>query len=217
MGANEYGKYKVDALDEFIGSQYPNTKIQSFAARVGQSQYTALEGGDGASVSLTDSILDGADLVIDLSAEVEVTNFLHHQCRQRMIPLITAHATPTLQGGAVAYFDVAPGSACYHCLLKQWRSGEIPQPMGMNADESDMVQPPGCADLTFIGAGFDVQELSLNVCRVATSVISDYGRKIQGSFVDILSLSNNEGEKIAPTWITHKIESCDTCACQTTK
>src|SRR6202043_3696948 len=98
---------------------------------------------------------------------------LNDACVERGLPLINAHATPTLAGGVAARFLPGQSGGCRMCLDHAWLDGSMPQPVGANAAEDNfLIQLPGCNGPTFSGANFDLNEISLEVVRLAVDTLS---------------------------------------------
>ena len=118
---------------------------------------------------------DGADRQ---SQRIEVQNEYPELRRVRSLPLVVLFASPSVAGGAVSLF--MPGGGCPVCLEWAWEDDPvvIAAPPGM-FDEAELFQPPGCAERTFAGTSFDLQELSLQATRVVTGFFA--GAALQSS------------------------------------
>ena len=101
-------------------------------------------------------------------------------------------------------------------VLCPLRSALCPPPA--RDDESGRVQPTGCGDPTFIGAGFDLAELALTGARVVVSTLCE---GIPGGYpeaewdVGVLALRDTAGRLIAPVWSTHALRKhprCQSCS-----
>lgn len=64
-----------------------------------------------------------------------------------------------------------PESGCPVCKEIAHATGAIDRAPGMG-DAQGLIQPPGCSEATFIGASFDLQELTLEAVRMAINVLS---------------------------------------------
>lgn len=180
LGTSAWGHMKADALRNFIRYEYPRTEVQLRRHRFGQVQLPGSnELGDD---EVLEALLPQVDLVIDASASNGVTFLLDHRCRQRGLPLISLFATPSLEGGAVVRHTAAGG--CPNCLLYAWNEGRIVPPPGLQAEEG-LAQPPGCAERTFLGAGYDLQEISLQAMRLAVETLA--GQDAERGLVQTLS------------------------------
>ncbi len=76
------------------------------------------------------------------------------------------------------------------------------------------MQPRGCADPTFTGAGFDVAEVALNGVRLAVSTLAGgLGDAYPDAEWDvaIISFRDEHGRRIAPRWQTFKLRRHPRC------
>lgn len=201
LGSSAWGAEKLDALIAFIRREYPRTKIIPYPLAIGNPDD---ERGDDA--ILTD-IAANTDLVIDATASFGITNLLSSYCRASKIPLISVSASPNLAGGAVARF--VPASGCPVCLERHWHAGSIQRPHGLGNDVG-LQQPPGCAERTFTGASFDLQELSLQAVRLAFASLANGA---VGSLIQTLALADADGHSILPQWREDPIPRHPDCTC----
>jgi molybdopterin/thiamine biosynthesis adenylyltransferase len=205
LGWPAFGRTKVQALKERIEAEYPGTKVHEYAERLG----AASDEPARLQSELIEEIMTGADLVIDVTAEMGVNHFVSELCRVRNIPLIVANATLGGWGGMVARFTV--GRPCWMCLRRAFFvTQQLPLPI---ADEtgSGELQPPGCGDPTFTGAGYDLSEVSLHVVRTAASML--VGEEVVEDLA-LLSLRRPDGSRIPPMWSSHMIPQDETCQCR---
>lgn len=156
-----------------------------------------------------DAVLSQVDLVVDASASQGVLNTLADHCRERSLPLISLYASPPVHGGAVVRF--APESGCPTCLEFAHHDGRIHRAPGFG-DHTGLQQPPGCAERTFSGASFDLQELSLQAVRLAVQTLQD-PQAASGSLVQTLSLVDEHGGRIAPSWRESALGKAPACSC----
>jgi hypothetical protein len=157
--------------------------------------------------------LDGADLAIDATAESRVNWLLDDFCRERRLPLVTAHATPTLAGGAVARIAREEGAGCRLCLEHAWSNKEIPLPPGADAADDVLLQPAGCADRTFSGPSYDLTEIALEAVRLAVDTLSPTPASPTGSRAHIVGFAANGGRREPPRWSAHEIRRQPACGC----
>ncbi len=216
LGASAWGELKLDALASFIRREYPKTRIVPLAAQIGVSP--ALHDpcfDERRSVTAISRALDGIDLVIDMTAEQGINWILDEQCRKRGLPLINAHATPTLAGGVVARFLRREDDGCRMCLEYSWLDGTIPKPLGADAVDDDLIQlqPPGCNERTFTGASFDLNELSLEVVRLAVDTLSVPPSYPDQSRAHIVQFKEEDGHRMPPRWEGVHVRRHAKCRC----
>lgn len=193
LGASAWGHGKGEALRAFLAREYPATATRIHAHFVGGVSQAIGETGDD---EVLDALIDRADIVIDGSASQGVTTLLAERCRNAVIPLISLSATPTLEGGAVVRYTRDGG--CPNCLEYAWHRHDIRPPPGRGAGDEVLAQPPGCGERTFVGANYDLQELSLQAVRLTIDTLGSGAHA--GSVVHTLSFIDDAGERCPPRW-----------------
>lgn len=206
LGAAAWGHQKLDALAAFLSREYPGTKVHLYPHCLGQAGPDVDGPGDD---DVLDPVLADVDLVIDGSASHGVTTLLADRCRAAGIPLITLFATPTLEGGAVVRH--AGNGGCPNCLAHAWHNNEISPPPGQGREDG-LIQPPGCGERTFIGAGYDLQELSLQAVRLAVETLS--GEAAVDSVIQTLSFIGDDGRRCPPSWRVDPLPRHPACGCR---
>ncbi len=193
-----WGRAKAAALAEFINRQYPWCKAIPTLHRIGAFDEA---GGDE---TVLNQALEGASLVIDASATYGVATILSDFCRAKNLALISFYASPPVTGGSVAYFH--PSSGCPTCLEFAHADNLIPRAPGFGSTEG-LQQPPGCAELTFTGASFDLTELSLQAMRVIVRALAS---PPDGTVVYNLALPD---EAQPPLWSIYTLGKMEACSC----
>jgi hypothetical protein len=204
LGASAWGKPKAAALAEFMEREYPQSAPVPHEHFIGSCEAFDPAKGDHA---LLTSILGQADLVVDATASHGVTGILGDYCRAHDVPLISLFALPNLEGGIVARYGTEGG--CPTCLEKAWAAQLIEKPRGFGSEEG-LHQPPGCAERTFTGASYDLQELSLQAMRLIVETIGNADAR--GSCVFTLSLADDQG-RIPPQWAFKPLARNPECTC----
>lgn len=197
LGTSAWGRRKVDALQEFIRANYPDCSVQAFNHGVGRDV------GDDQVLA---RIMQDADVAVDATAAYGVTTLIHDYASERSLPMVSLWATPPVQGGVVAHY--VPGSGCPVCLEHHHNSGSIVPPPGLD-DEQTLAQPPGCAERTFTGGSFDLQELSLEAFRILVDAVSSPASQSQ---IRTLSLAT-EGRRSQPLWRIDALTKHPQCHC----
>lgn len=96
----------------------------------------------------------------------------------------------------MAHFLPGSTDGCALCWAWVRRSDDALDPPSSPNDE---MQPAGCADLTFIGAGHDLLEVSLETVRTVCDILQ--GEPSAKRNVAICSLLDPAtGERTAPQW-----------------
>lgn len=205
LGASAWGRHKARALADFISREYPGTSPVPLHHHIGLFSDADPAQGDA---GLFAAALEDVDLAVDAAASHGVTGILGDYCRDRGIPMITLFASPNLEGGLVARF--VPESGCPTCLEKAWKAKELERPRGFGL-EAGLQQPLGCAERTFTGASYDLQELSLQAMRMIIQTIDDPAGAAE-SFVLTLRLADDNGP-IPPQWAGKALPAKPECTC----
>lgn len=213
LGLTAAGLQKTDVIKNFIKVNYPYTEVKTEHWRIGDLRC------DGqikeilqtrSESDLIESLTAEVDLIIDATAEEGINNYLSRFAYQKDLPYISMYATPGAWGGVVMRY--LPGvTGCWSCM-KQWQTEN--DKLVPPSDENGEIQPPGCGDLTFTGAGFDLQNISLAAVRLAVSTLCN-GIEVGYSKVDwdwaVLKLVNQHGHPIPPEWIAQRLNIHPNC------
>lgn len=212
LGILAVGHPKVSVIAQGLPVQYPYTAVRPFGHRIGAVSVPG-EPPPEADGDVIERLLDGADLLVDATAELGVQYYLEGQAHERGLPQIYAWMTEGGYGGAVA--RVVPGqTGCWLCLQWHLEEGTIPTPPRAKTGQ---VQPRGCAEPTFTGTGFDALPVIAQTMRVATHTVL-HGRNPEENGVDVFVCSQipRGADAISvPTWTQHKLSShprCERCA-----
>ncbi len=194
VGWSAFGRLKVDVLKERIETDYPWTTVETESLKVGGVD---APGGVRQGDRLAE-ILGKVDLVFDATAEMGV-NHLLSALTQGRLPYVLANGTPGAWGGMVARF--LPGdAACWMCL-RHALYGDRPTIDRPPADPAGETQPPGCAEPTFTGTAFDMQEIGLESVRVIAGVLAPGDYPSAAGNISVVKLREG-GVRIAPVWST---------------
>lgn len=205
LGTSAWGRRKTESLSAFIRREYPRTEVNEHPHAIGSFDSDRPEAGDE---SVFESILPDVDLVVDSTASYGVSTFLSDLCRRRGIPLVSLYASPPVEGGVVARFS--PKSGCPTCLEFAYHAGTINRPPGFDS-ERGLQQPPGCAERTFTGASYDLQELSLQAVRLIVETL-EASEGCEESVVQSLGLVI-DGRRSPPIWRVDPLPRADECSC----
>lgn len=206
LGVSAWGKNKTNVLAEFLRREFPWTEVKEHSHLIGSIDEGNPAKGDD---TLFEDILNDVDLLVDGTASYGISTFLSDLCRSHGLPLIALYASPPVEGGIVARF--APNSGCPTCLEFAYNAGTIEPAPGFDDQERGMQQPPGCAERTFTGASFDLQELSLQAVRLIVETLENPGDS-DVSLVYTVSLISN-GERKPPTWRVDTLPRGEKCSC----
>jgi hypothetical protein len=212
LGRTAWGKDKTTALASFVAENYPWTVAISGKVRVGATCTNPDDVPRDPDHVLAPlfRMLRSADIVIDASASSEVQLALAYYCRSFRIPYIVGYATRGVAGGLVARF-LPDSNGCFVCLKEHWADKQqIPEP---REDASGVVIPVGCNSPTFTGGSFDLQEVSLEIVRIAVGLLSD-GNYDPGDWkVSVLALKDERGLRRLPYWEGYPCPPHPRCGC----
>ena len=210
VGWSAFGRPKVDVIKEIIEREYPWTISSSHLVSIGLPQPDPkLEKRQGL---IIEEILSDVDLIMDATAEMGVNHLLSGLAAERRIPYLLMNASPGAWGGMVASFNIRNNDACWMCFRHALYEAEsLPLPP---ADLASDIQAPGCGEMTFSGASFDLQEVSLEGVRVAVShLAASSGYPSTPWQYGVLSLRNKDGSRRPPTWEGLTIPKRPGCTC----
>lgn len=194
-GFRAAGVDKVIFTDTDFALQYPHTRVTPVQVPVGMAPLHERDNGEAEALA---TWLEGADLVVELTAETNVTSALCYLARRQATPAVVAWSVEGA-GGVVA--RIVPGeTGCYHCLDEHLRraGGTIPTPV---PPAREWVQPPGCAQPTFPTPNVDLVGVSEMVTRMA---LGELCRGVEGGYprlrhdVYVLFLREPDGSLVDP-------------------
>lgn len=208
LGLAAVGYPKTTLIRDVVHRDYPFTTVKTYDHRLGhvlgenevETQPTS---------EVIDELLDGADLVIDATAEFGVRHFLSTLADERGIPQVYVSATQGGWGGVVA--RVIPGqTGCWWCLQSRLTEGTIKDaPFAPGAT----IQPRGCGSRTWIGTSFDALPLVAQAARVACFTLLA-GRSKGASDVFVCDQeAASAAELAAPAWASYQLAPHRDCAC----
>jgi hypothetical protein len=214
LGFPAAGWQKTDALLRHLRQHPPFTHVAVWPHRVGQVRVPEMPPSPSDSEVLG-GILEGADLVFDATAEIGIHQILSEAAARRGIPFLYAHTTLGGWGGLVAAVRPGRTEGCWLCLQHALADGTLPLPA---SDPNGTIQPVGCADPTFTGSGFDVTTVALEAVRTASGIVCagiQWGYPDADWDVAILSLRDDQGQRIPPCWRTFPLRrhpACPACS-----
>lgn len=203
------GLHKAVATSQIAASRSPYLESRFAATSIGMARTGPLEDSDAA---LLANILHGAHLLIDATAELGLQHLLADEARDRGILYLCVTATNGGWGGMVTLIRPGTRAGCWNCLMHHMHDSTIPTPP---SSPSDLVQPPGCANPTFTGAGFDLDQIALNAVRVAVGALlagQEHGYPAPPHDVSVLTLRDPEGQPTLPVWTGYPLTRHPQCA-----
>jgi len=216
LGIAVAGLPKVEAIRAIVKQHYPYTRVHPHPRRLGGVRTDIAEPSEAAVI---DKILEHVHLVFDATAEVGVQRFLSDKAAEKGLPYIGVDATYGAWGGRIVRIMPGKTAGCYCCYRAALESKDeteaIRQPP-MNPKGE--VQPLGCGDVTFVGAGFDLVQIALTGVRMAVSTLcaGEPGAYPPTDWdVMIIEWRNPNGELIPPRFLTHPLQrhpQCPVCS-----
>ena len=227
LGLAAAGLPKVEALRDFVADHYPQTRVTARRHHVGGVRNPPSADEKVASpnhlphpvprsdLELMAELFDDASLVYDATAELGVQHLLSDLCLDAGLPYVAVAGMLGGWGGSIARIlpdrVEAGGQGCWMCFRHKLVDGSIPEPP---FDPAGEVQPVGCADPTFTGSGFDLQQVSLAGVRCVVSTLcrgNEVGYPPQEWDVLTLTLRDGEGRQLPPTYTPHRLAPHPQC------
>jgi molybdopterin/thiamine biosynthesis adenylyltransferase len=197
LGIPFAGIPKVE-LAAFIRENWPYTHVTTFQHRLGSTR----QAEDKSDLEIVDGFLANVDLIYDASAELGIQYFLSELARERAVPYVAVSSTTGAWGGRLVRIVPGRSEGCWVCLMHHLVDESVPP---APADPSGEIQPTGCADPTFTGASFDLAPVVNEGVRLAVATLcrgEEDAYPDPGWEVGILSLRDDEGRVIPPSWWT---------------
>lgn len=214
-GVHDAGLPKAHLLQQRLNTDLPYTDVEPTVHRLGLPR--GLHGPDDGTSEPDDELLgrliNGADLLIDATAELGVQQALARLSREATVPYLCLSATEGAWGGLVARITPDPDAGCYSCLMAHLDDGGAgggidPPPY----DPTGRVEPAGCGTTTFSGSSFDLMPLIAEAARMATSTLLPGPASDRLAWdVATLALRDASGGPCPPTWTTARLERHPKC------
>lgn len=209
FGLTTAGLPKAAVLAHAIGRDYPFTEIAGFSYFVGAVRDAEKPGESAQSVMR--KMTEGSSLIYDATAEVGVQHYLSDYAAHLGIPYVGVDATAGGWGGRIV--RVLPGRTagcwyCYRCAL--WDKSIAEPPMHPDGE----IQPVGCADPTFTGAGFDLLQIALTAVRTAVATLCAGTASAYPAAdwdVTTIALRDPDGKLILPNFCGYRLERHPQC------
>jgi molybdopterin/thiamine biosynthesis adenylyltransferase len=208
-GVPAAGIPKVSYLEHVLRTNYPYVRIRTFPQKIGAAPLERDQAVDDWTRLL--ELLEGTDLIVDATAEENVSRALGSTCDELRIPQIYLWSVDGY-GGVVARAR-PPRTGCYHCLSLALADGSIAPPP-FRRGERQVVQPRGCADPTFTASAVDLLPLATQAARLAFATLCEgiedgYPSSAHDAFV--LSLRSSDGSLITPHWDAYILDRHPKC------
>ncbi len=210
FGLSAAGLPKALVLADFISRNYPSTRLVPVVHCIGGVREPGSE--EPSDLEVMGKVTEGASAIYDATAEVGVQHYLSQHARALGIPYIGVVGTYGGWGGKIV--SIVPGrtEGCWMCYRYAFESGAIPEPP---SDPKGEVQPQGCGDVTFTGAGFDMAQIALAGVRTAVSILcgGENGSYPTAEW-DVMTVCfrDGDGKQIAPVFRDFKLAKHPDCS-----
>jgi molybdopterin/thiamine biosynthesis adenylyltransferase len=210
LGWQHAGQDKVVALASYIAHNYPYTKASGHKFLLGLPNFELSDANALASdYDLIRQLVARTDVLIDASASHRVSHFLSDLAVELGKPYLWLTTTHGCAGGVVGRYIPGSGQGCWHCYNLRLADGSLPLPPSA---ESEEIQPGGCSQATFIGAGIDSEEISLMASRLAVATLCCGSEGYQDFNWNIgICEAYRGGVPIAPSWYTSALDVHPEC------
>lgn len=201
LGITEVGKFKAQAVADFLYASYP----------FGKFTWTAHKLGGIDDKRILDEVLAGTHLVVDATAEWGVNSLLATMCRSMNISYVWASGTQGSRGGVVGRVVPERTDGCWKCFQYKMYENTIIPPVSDNQPD---IQPKGCFHPTFRGTGFDLDNIAVAATRLIASILcSDEPEGYPDLTWDIgvVNLWTDAEDAIAPEWKTYVLTRHPAC------
>lgn len=210
LGWRFAGYPKTLAVASQIQSDYPYTNVDPINLVIGNPAHSL----DNSDYHRLRKVCESSDLIIDASANYRVSHFLSDLAIELAKPYLWVTTTHGAAGGVIGRIDQSEEGGCWHCFQHRLGDRSIRLPEDASTEE---VQPGGCSQPTFIGAGLDSDTIALQASRLAISTLCRGEVEGYADFdwdVAIVDL-NRDGQNIAPDYATYKLlphPQCHVCS-----
>jgi hypothetical protein len=198
------GLPKTAALTQIVIDTQPYTDLAAYPLHLGRPRPFASPNTLGL---LTEEITR-ADLVIDATADLGAQQLLSDACRAAGVAYLQSEATPGVWAGLITLFS-PDAAVCWVCVQWHLYEGTLPE---LPHTSAPAVQPPGCLEPTYPGAGFDLATIAAQTVRQAVSYLTGangYGPPFAG--VITVCLRDDTGAPVLPLWQEHVLARHPAC------
>lgn len=208
VGLRAVGHTKTAVIGGTITGDYPFTSIDAREHQIGRA---ALEEEVGEpEMETLERFVEGADLLIDVTAEIGIGQLLSLSRTASTSPSSTsrrrrAHSAASSPASSP---DGRGAGSAYASTTSAARSPIPPR------EETGTVQPRGCATPTFTGANFDLLPIVAQAARMAAEILIDPDPDAAGDDVAVMAFNEDGRRLTAPRWSTFPLSrdlQCPLC------
>lgn len=198
------GHPKVQTAISAAHATQPYTELEGAGHMFGRPRLTTEAlGGEEQSAEVADlsGLVSQAHLVIDATADLSVQHYLSDVARREGAAYLRAEALPGVWSGFIA-LQRPDADVCWMCWQHHLAT-TIPR---LPARPDDGVQPPGCGEPTYTGAGFDLAAIAAQAARVAASYATgDGGYGAMPADVMTVRFCDAAGIPTLPVWESYTL------------
>lgn len=208
LGWGSAGLHKGLALRTHILNNYPYTQVHAYNLRIGFPTY--VNGHVFSDYDLVRSVCEQVDLIIDASANHRVSHFLADLAQELGKSYLWLTTTHGASGGVAGRIIPGKTDGCWHCFQHRLSEGSIRLPADTGGEE---IQPGGCSQPTFIGAGVDSDEIALLASRLAIATLSRGETNGYPDFLWDVAIADlqRDGLSIVPDWTSYELKASAAC------
>jgi molybdopterin/thiamine biosynthesis adenylyltransferase/ubiquitin-protein ligase len=208
LGWQYAGFQKACAIANHIQVEYPYTSATWQDMRIG------MVNGQFNDYNVIREACEKCDIIVDAAANHRVSHFLSDLAKELGKPYVWLTTTHGTAGGVVGRVLPEWDFGCWHCFQYSLADKSLPLPADIGADE---IQPGGCSQATFIGAGINSEEVALLAARLIIATLCSGEADGYPDFAWNVAVGDfTEGERsMAPAWRTYQLginPACKLCS-----
>jgi len=206
LGWQYTGLQKTTALVSHIAHEYPYTTVEGHNLRIGAPPIPGAN-----DYAILHRLATEVDIIVDAAASHRVSHFLADLAREIGKPYVWLTTTHGAAGGIVGRVQPSKSNGCWHCFLRDLGDGTIRLPADLGTDE---IQPGGCSQPTFIGAGIDSEAIATLAARLAVATLCSDAAVGYPDFTWDVAVADvqRDGLSIAPEWTSYNLTGRQDCS-----
>ncbi|WP_109479709.1 ThiF family adenylyltransferase [Paraburkholderia sp. C35] len=210
LGWQYAGFQKTTAVMAHIANEYPYTAASGYNLRIGGVRQGPWDRTRSEYAILRQEIQE-ADIIVDAAANHRVSHFLADLASEVGKPYVWLTTTHGAAGGIVGRVQPTRTDGCWHCFLRNLADGSIRLPVDEGTDE---IQPGGCSQPTFIGAGIDSDAIAHLAARLTVATLNSEEEHGYPDFSWDVAVGDlrRAHMSLAPEWTTYSLGKRHDCA-----
>lgn len=203
------GYLKAEAALNAAHATQPYTHLLGINHTFGRPRLTTDPAPPGDSEEHLDvgSMVAQVDIVVDATADLSVQHYLSDMARRHRVAYLRTEALPGVWSGFIA-LQRPDADVCWMC----WQHHLATTIPPLLARPDDGLQPPGCGDPTYTGAGFDLAAIAAQTARLAASYLTgDHGYGPMPADVMTVHFREDSGTPTLPLWQSYTLARHPDC------